>query len=650
MTAARQICCPGLAGGLLATTIALSSGLSLSVLPTACVAAEPAASTSLWRYPMPPRIVAVGDVHGAYDELVQLLRATAIIDEHLNWSGGDTHLVSLGDLLDRGPGSRAVMDLLMRLSDEARATGGRVHVVLGNHELMNMIGDLRYVSNEEYAAFADDEPAGARERAWARYSARTDDPALTGAALRTAFDERYPPGYFGHRAAFAPNGRYGRWIVSLPAMVVVGDTLFVHGGLPETVAGATIDAVNARIGEDLVEYHALWRELVDIGVLAEDDAGSAPDTARDALTPIDPSACVEERRAACEQARDAADDPDPDTVAKLEAFLALSDAPLLGADGPMWHRGAVRCRALFEAPTLAALMNGMDVDRVVVGHTPTRDRRVRSLHDGRLIMLDTGMLVSHYRGRPAALRIVNDDVTVRYLSSDDWVAPVALERPAEHGPGEPTLLTALAEGEVVSVDRSSAGDAAVVQLTHAGTTYTARHIASNRRGTDRRALAAWRLDRALAFELVPPSVAREVAGRAGTLQLVERGAISENQRLAQGRGFGGWCPMERQFDLMRVFDLLIANERRTRDDLYYRTPGWLVGLSGNGRSFGTATRLPRGLDPSLVYLATPVAQALAGLAGDDVDALLGDLLSARERSALLKRRDALLERLGGPAR
>jgi hypothetical protein len=101
-----------------------------------------------------PRIVAFGDVHGAFDQMFRLLRELQIVDASGNWSAGTTHLVSLGDLLDRGPQSRKVMDLLMKLQPQALAAGGRVHVVLGNHELMNLTGDLRYVSAGEYAAFA----------------------------------------------------------------------------------------------------------------------------------------------------------------------------------------------------------------------------------------------------------------------------------------------------------------------------------------------------------------------------------------------------------------------------------------------------------------------------------------------------------------
>jgi len=102
------------------------------------------------------RVIAFGDVHGAYDDLTQLLRTAGVVDAKLHWAAGTAHVVSTGDLIDRGPGSRQVMDLLMRLQTEARSAGGTLHVVLGNHEAMNLLGDLRYVTPAEFAAYAAD--------------------------------------------------------------------------------------------------------------------------------------------------------------------------------------------------------------------------------------------------------------------------------------------------------------------------------------------------------------------------------------------------------------------------------------------------------------------------------------------------------------
>ena len=94
--------------------------------------------------------------------MVEALTAAEIVDGELAWSGADAHLVIVGDILDRGPDSRAAMDLLMKLETEAEAAGGRVHVLIGNHEAMNLVGDLRYVAAAEYAAFAEEEQAEER--------------------------------------------------------------------------------------------------------------------------------------------------------------------------------------------------------------------------------------------------------------------------------------------------------------------------------------------------------------------------------------------------------------------------------------------------------------------------------------------------------
>ena len=115
------------------------------------------------------RVVAFADVHGAFDDWVALLRELGVVNAQLDWSGGRTHLVSLGDLIDRGPGSRKVVELMMKLDEQADRAGGAVHLALGNHEVMVMTGDLRYVSRVEFAAFAADETQADRDALFADY-------------------------------------------------------------------------------------------------------------------------------------------------------------------------------------------------------------------------------------------------------------------------------------------------------------------------------------------------------------------------------------------------------------------------------------------------------------------------------------------------
>ena len=103
----------------------------------------PALAADSWQYDNADRIVAFSDIHGAYDAMVATLQSAGVIDAELNWSGAGTHFVLVGDIVDRGPGSRAAMDLLMKLEPQAEAAGGKIHVLIGNHEVMMVIGDVR---------------------------------------------------------------------------------------------------------------------------------------------------------------------------------------------------------------------------------------------------------------------------------------------------------------------------------------------------------------------------------------------------------------------------------------------------------------------------------------------------------------------------
>ena len=96
-----------------------------------------------------PRVVAVGDVHGDLTAFRAILKDAGLVDDRGAWTGGDAVLVQTGDLIDRGPSTRGVLDFVMALEKDAAKSGGSVVVLLGNHEVMNMTGDLRYVAARE---------------------------------------------------------------------------------------------------------------------------------------------------------------------------------------------------------------------------------------------------------------------------------------------------------------------------------------------------------------------------------------------------------------------------------------------------------------------------------------------------------------------
>src|SRR3989338_11421245 len=99
------------------------------------------------------RIVGIGDIHGAIDEFKRILKVAGLADGTGRWTGGKATLIQTGDYMDRGAGTREVLDLLMALEKQAKATGGRAVSLLGNHEVMNLIGDTRDVTGEIFETF-----------------------------------------------------------------------------------------------------------------------------------------------------------------------------------------------------------------------------------------------------------------------------------------------------------------------------------------------------------------------------------------------------------------------------------------------------------------------------------------------------------------
>ncbi len=175
--------------------------VSTLLLPEGANAAS-AQRVSKWEWENAPRLVSIGDVHGSFGKLIELLKAAELVDANLRWSGGETHLVMGGDLIDRGPSDRGVMDLVHRLQDEAGKAGGEVHVLLGNHEVLNLVRDLRYVNHESYRDVADEERPAERKKAWNGFRRTNSSRKSNVNELQAAFDTRYPPGYFARARAF----------------------------------------------------------------------------------------------------------------------------------------------------------------------------------------------------------------------------------------------------------------------------------------------------------------------------------------------------------------------------------------------------------------------------------------------------------------
>jgi hypothetical protein len=207
------------------------------------------------------RVVAIGDVHGAADRLADILKAARLVDDAGHWSGGSAHLVQLGDVVDRGPDSRAAMDLLRRLEGEAERAGGAVHALLGNHEIARMLGDLRFATPGEYAAFTTPESDALRER-FIQF-AKPD--------VRDALSKELVPGSLELRSAFDGPGAYGEWLRRHDAVVKIDGVVFVHGGISPAIAAMACDEINARVRADLTVDFEKTRSAPLVSLAARED-------------------------------------------------------------------------------------------------------------------------------------------------------------------------------------------------------------------------------------------------------------------------------------------------------------------------------------------------------------------------------------------
>jgi hypothetical protein len=233
---------------------------SLCCLATYSTTVSPALSNPILYSPPPPaaknqcvwtgveRIVAVGDLHGDYDHFERILKGTGIVDRDDHWSGGKTHLVQMGDVMDRGDYARDIFDLIRRLEKEAKAAGGMVHQLIGNHEELNIARlSLNYYKEYvTYKQFTDFLPVKFREDEEEKFKKKNrgdgdikafwdnlmNDPN-SGAGKEAS--QRYYENF---------NMLVGKWLAEQNVVIKINDTVFVHGGLNLEYASKGLEAIN----------------------------------------------------------------------------------------------------------------------------------------------------------------------------------------------------------------------------------------------------------------------------------------------------------------------------------------------------------------------------------------------------------------------
>jgi Calcineurin-like phosphoesterase len=315
-------------------------------------AAAPAPAKAQWD--QIARVVVIGDLHGNYAKFHAMLTTAGLIDARNNWVGGAAHLVQLGDVPDRAPDTRRILDLLMRIEAQARRAGGQVHSLIGNHEVMAMEGDLRYTTPGEYTSFADRDSARRRDAYYKRFVAavKAQPPAggvpVFDAAYRARFDAEHPLGWVEHRLAWSLEGQYGRWIMGHSAIIRIDDTLYLHAGIAPEFRQFDIAALNEAV------LAALRHQ--------PERTGGPPDI-------------------------------------------------LWNEVGPLWYRGMAQGDEAANSANVMAVLSRYGVRRVVIGHSK-QYTMVNSRFEGGVILMDIAAPAGC--AEPAAFMVKEGDVITAF--------------------------------------------------------------------------------------------------------------------------------------------------------------------------------------------------------------------------------------------
>ena len=251
------------------------------------------------------KLLVLSDIEGTFQGFQKLLLAGGVIDGQLNWSFGEGHLIICGDVFDRGADVTTCLWLLYKLENEAKSKGGYVHYILGNHEIMNLSEDIRYV-HKKYLNSA------------------------------TLLNKTYMDFYM-------TDSELGRWLRTKNIMERIGDNLFLHAGVSQTVN--ELDLPLKRINRSVQPYY--------------------------------------------------------DKYGFDSLLLKAKVEPLFnGNTGPFWYRGYFMPPLATEAQVDSTLRQ-FNAKHIIVGHTLVDS--IKTLYGGKVIAID----VNYHEGNYQALMIEN---------------------------------------------------------------------------------------------------------------------------------------------------------------------------------------------------------------------------------------------------
>ncbi len=307
------------------------------------------------------KIVAVGDIHGDYKAFTKILKGTELIDGKLHWTGGKTHLVQTGDILDRGDYAKEILDLLIKLEKEAEESGGKVHMLIGNHEESNILG-LVFNRGDEFTIrqLVSFLPNGYREKQVKKFRKMIGNNPTKETGLASSLDSDLMPFWenllyesrtdLRHpaRRAYLQNFNkiYGKWILRGNAVIKINNIILVHGGISEKFSTWELKKINNRLRLEL------------------------KDLSRAAINSTQPMIPEYQRQFVYEP------------------------------NGPYWYRGFTKMDQNDFKENVDRILKNLEAEYMVTAHTPRviKTKEDMQLFQGRIWVIDTG-ISEFYRKR-----------------------------------------------------------------------------------------------------------------------------------------------------------------------------------------------------------------------------------------------------------
>jgi len=569
------------------------------------------------------RIVAVGDLHGDFDNFVTILKKpkVGLLDEDLHWIGGKTHLVQIGDILDRGDKAKEIFDLLMRLEQEAAAAGGMVHVMLGNHEETTLTGIAlsypEYVYVDQFFAFLPEAFKTAKEKDYLARQSPEEKARIKAQGLDFQKDdgwrnfwekilEKSKRARGLDEAGLAYTGNfnetYGKWLLKKNVVIKINDVIFVHGG------------INLQ--------YSTWK-LKDLNDTYRLELGAF------ALGPLNPQLFGHRFR--------------PQLV--------------YNSQSPLWLREDEHNTSQEQMDRILA---NLKASRMVIGHNFLMSGDSRSpvapmgdvvpLFGGKLWMIDTGIGYTLYGGRLFAL-IIKDGEFDHYAESEEATAAGPEERQAREGPGTPGEIEKyLRAASPLFVIPGSAGrtDPWRVRMDFEGVKRWAQFKYIDRPRPNpipdsyKYELAAYALSKYLELGFVPPVVERTINDYPGSLQIFIENAVRESDLKRQNARPDNPKALDEALADLRVFINLVYDRcdiERDRDVLIQRGTAKVYAVDFS-RAFDTRSETVPGCE--IVRCSRSIYRKLQGWNQDEVRVLLGPYLNEEEMRALQARVGSIL--------